>query len=545
MALTKIDDRGLKTPIDLLDNEKIRFGTGNDLEISHNGSNSFFKNSTGDLMVNTGNIYFANVANNENHLVITDNGSVELYYDNSKKFETTSGGITVAGNGLFSGNIETTEHLNLTADNKKIKIGAGEDLQLYADGSNSYITHNGDGNLRIFSGAAESIRCTEAGATSLFHNGTEMMYTHSTGIKLNDNKKIYLGTSADLQIYHDGSNSKISNGTGTFSISNASSEIQINKGTSEYMGRFITDGAVELYYDGTKRFETTNSGVRVIGSLYTTSYIYIDNGEDLWLEDNGKVSFGNGSDLQIYHDSTSTNNFIKAANSRNIYIQGDDVAILNEAGNQTAIWCNSGASVDLMYANSKKFETTSTGVTVTTDLVATGNINPSADGGGNLGQPAKRWYRGYFTHGIGLNGETSAGNMLDDYEEGTWSPTLTNGSSSALLIHSAFYTKIGRQVNCYMYVYSINISGSSSEFRFGGLPFTVKSGQHYGGGSIGYVGTLNYQKPLLTLVATGGSHLYFHRMDGNSASWTYQDQVNTGGGTNGFLILNVHYITDS
>ena len=43
MALTKIDDRGLKTPIDLLDNEKIRFGTGNDLEVYHDGSNSYLK----------------------------------------------------------------------------------------------------------------------------------------------------------------------------------------------------------------------------------------------------------------------------------------------------------------------------------------------------------------------------------------------------------------------------------------------------------------------------------------------------------------------
>ena len=45
MALTTIDDRGLKTPIDLLDNEKIRFGTGNDVEIYHDG-NSYITNTT-------------------------------------------------------------------------------------------------------------------------------------------------------------------------------------------------------------------------------------------------------------------------------------------------------------------------------------------------------------------------------------------------------------------------------------------------------------------------------------------------------------------
>ena len=51
MALTQIDDRGLKTPIDLLDNEKIRFGTGNDLELYHDGTNSYINNNTGDLVI--------------------------------------------------------------------------------------------------------------------------------------------------------------------------------------------------------------------------------------------------------------------------------------------------------------------------------------------------------------------------------------------------------------------------------------------------------------------------------------------------------------
>ena len=51
MALTKIDDRGLNTPIDLLDNEKIRLGTGNDLEFVHNGTDSEIKGTTGSLTI--------------------------------------------------------------------------------------------------------------------------------------------------------------------------------------------------------------------------------------------------------------------------------------------------------------------------------------------------------------------------------------------------------------------------------------------------------------------------------------------------------------
>ena len=59
MALTKIDDRGLKTPIDLLDNEKIRLGTGNDIELYHDGSNSIIHNKTGQTWIQGSELYLS------------------------------------------------------------------------------------------------------------------------------------------------------------------------------------------------------------------------------------------------------------------------------------------------------------------------------------------------------------------------------------------------------------------------------------------------------------------------------------------------------
>ena len=58
MALTTINDRGLKTPINLLDNEKIRLGTGNDLEIYHDGTKSYIQNSTGNLEIQSDTFYY-------------------------------------------------------------------------------------------------------------------------------------------------------------------------------------------------------------------------------------------------------------------------------------------------------------------------------------------------------------------------------------------------------------------------------------------------------------------------------------------------------
>ena len=111
---------------------------------------------------------------------------------------------------------------------------------------------------------------------------------------------------------------------------------------------------------------TTFTGLNITDDVTFNggSYDVLWDASDNQLEfgDNAKLSFGGSQDLQIFHNGSV--NLIQGAGSKNIYIQGDDVAILNQAGNQTSIWCNSGGSVDLHYANSQKFRTTNTGAIV-------------------------------------------------------------------------------------------------------------------------------------------------------------------------------------
>ena len=93
----------------------------------------------------------------------------------------------------------------------------------------------------------------------------------SGSVELEDNVKLNIGTGDDLQIYHDGSNSYINeSGTGVLSIQSDGTEVQINKGASEYMGRFIADAGVKLYYDNSSKFETTSGGISVTGNIYAT-----------------------------------------------------------------------------------------------------------------------------------------------------------------------------------------------------------------------------------------------------------------------------------
>jgi hypothetical protein len=81
------------------DNDSAFFGNSDDLEIVHDGSNSIIKDQgTGYLNLQASNsIHLTNVNNTENYAVLNENGSVDLYYDNTVRFQTTNTGVTVTG----------------------------------------------------------------------------------------------------------------------------------------------------------------------------------------------------------------------------------------------------------------------------------------------------------------------------------------------------------------------------------------------------------------------------------------------------------------
>ena len=80
---------GGATGTDYNDDVKVRFGTGNDLEIYHDPDVNVINAAAGNLEIRHG---------AEKNIVATNDGAVELYHDNSKKIETTSVGATVTGN---------------------------------------------------------------------------------------------------------------------------------------------------------------------------------------------------------------------------------------------------------------------------------------------------------------------------------------------------------------------------------------------------------------------------------------------------------------
>ena len=271
MALTKIDDRGLKTPIDLIDNEKIRLGTGNDLEIYHDASNSYIKDTgTGDLNI-AGSIVRLQSSGGETLARGVEDGAFELYHNNIKTFQTSTNGIQVFG-----------------------PEGGNATQYFYAD--------EGDDNADEWG-----------------------LIAHSSLSKFSiDN---YAGGGWETSLTCEG------------------------------------NGAVKLFYDDAVKFETKSYGAYVTGDLHVSSDIRAQT-------DNGELSVGAGDDLKIWHDGTDT--YLKNITG-GLVIQGgtqNNSIYIRPRDGENSIQANSNGSVDLYYDNVKKFSTTSTGVNINGDTTA-------------------------------------------------------------------------------------------------------------------------------------------------------------------------------
>jgi hypothetical protein len=87
------------------DNVKANFGDGEDLQIYHDSSDSYIKDTgTGDLRIDTSKLRIRNTDGAETMIIAAAHGSVDLYYDDFKKFETTSTGVRISGVSEYANN---------------------------------------------------------------------------------------------------------------------------------------------------------------------------------------------------------------------------------------------------------------------------------------------------------------------------------------------------------------------------------------------------------------------------------------------------------
>ena len=205
MALTQISTQGIKdgtitgsdlaTNIDLVDNQKIRFGNSPDLEIYHSGTASFISDVGGGVLkLTTDGLRVRNAADNQNMIKADQNDAVELYHNNLLRLQTESYGVSITGSLISSGTLQSNGgNIQLLSNSQKIFAGAGQDLGIFHDGTNSFI-ENTTGNLHIRPKAAEEgIKIIPDGAVELYHIGSKRFETTTAGAKLSGTQTVQAG----------------------------------------------------------------------------------------------------------------------------------------------------------------------------------------------------------------------------------------------------------------------------------------------------------------------------------------------------------------
>ena len=340
------------TTINRPDDQKALFGTGNDLEIYHDGTDSFIINNTGTLQLNNDDIRLK-TSGAETMVRAVANGAVEIMYDNSTKFETTTTGIKVTGDGsdalgavlnLVHGNNNSTDVISSVVFSNT----GGEQARIQAETTGANTT----GLIKFY---------TDNAGTS----GERLVILNDGKVRVPDSGKFVAGDDNDLEIYHTGTGAYIQNKTGTLYIGSNfddddGGDIRIQPKYGENSIVALDDGAVELYYDNVKKFETTSLGATVTGDLFldNTSNAGRDvhwdaSGDCLKFDDWTVAVFGTDDDLKIYHSGSHG------------YIEnGTGELLIRAKTSENSINCNPDGSVELYYDNVKVFETYSEGVQI-------------------------------------------------------------------------------------------------------------------------------------------------------------------------------------
>jgi len=454
-------------------------------------------------------------------------------FDNTDSSQNTSSAISILCKGGANSRINFGNHTN--EDQAQIKFrNAFTDLQFL-----------------IYDSIANELRTQlEIGSDSIELNyaGSKKAETSLTGFDVSG--ELLVKSTAPKINFIDTNNAnrfRLDAGGGTLQL-----QISSNNGVSFSNAIGIGSGAIELHHSGTKKAETSSAGFDISGFLNTT---HSTNGYSIFKTENAgsglKIASKTASSVARLvfsnnHSGTLANNwFIEAGFiSSNYYFTVGKGDIDDPSGTATPMLQISDA-VLLNYADtvngtfSTKAQTTSTGFNVIgtniklrnvangdliklfhsgtggnaliTSEIGNVKIQPNENGGQvqlfetTSGTTTKRLsttnngidvngdIRG--SSGILFNNDTADANTLDDYEEGTWTPTVLSEGNIGTPQITCTYTKIGRLVTINADIHQLSDTTSSTFIKIGGLPFVpsgtvsnehsgVCHGERYGGSDI-------------------------------------------------------------
>ena len=400
----------------------------------------------------------------------------------------------------------------------------------------------------------------------------------AANLNFKDNVKANFGTGNDLQIYHDAGNSRIVDaGTGNLNLQADNNINILNNSGTEFKAQFITNGAVNLFYDNSKKLETTASGCDVTGSITaddldlsvgtagdgiqvtSTGANYLNLGfdtnrtgasqtltqiEQKW---NGtavaRISFVTGSDTTNKDDAEIRFQTASAGTpSTAMTVKSDGSVGIGTTSPARDLHINGTAASAKAFVRFTHDGLASTGLDVGYSSGGLASIYNAENTAMAFSTNATERMRILPTGGITFNGDTSTDNALSDYEVGSWNPRLrgSTGEPATLITGTGTYTKIGRLVTVTFAFSSISTTGYSGTLSVDQLTYSPSASFMAGGNAMFNLiatypsGTSN----ICPYITQSSSSILFYGSE-NQAGWT--NLLHNAGAAGRYLIGSVTY----
>jgi len=343
---------------------------------------------------------------------------------------TASGDITSSG---------TFNALGDTAADDKAAIGytAAEGIIVTGQGSTNDVTIKNDADADVLEIPTGTTNVTvvgditaggTVGATGDTAAGDDAAigYTAAEGVIITGQ-----GSTSDITIKNDADTDVLTVATGTTNVdivgdvtaSTVNADGDTSAGDNATMGYTAAEGLILTGQGSTSDITLKNDTDATVFTVPTGT-------DDILFPDSAMAMWGAGSDLQIYHDGSHS--YIDEGGTGNLYVRATNLYLAGRATGETFLVGVENGAVEIHYDNSKKFQTTAVGATVTGTLIATTDTDATNTGSVTLDFGANQNFVLTFTGNVTLANpsteQVGQAGVIVCIQDGTGSQTLSLGT---------------------------------------------------------------------------------------------------------------------